>query len=128
MHLVWRGLSDAGLKPMLQERLCDALRRGVPLLDVLVGGRQPPPVPEPKWGAWMGLDETAAIPRPQFAGDEDWKPSASVGLGANDHPFMWFNKYMTTAMREELVSNSNKYHGYLRALGKEVYPRCAVCL
>eukprot|EP00962_Isochrysis_galbana_P017987 scaffold5178_cov107-Isochrysis_galbana.AAC.1 len=50
--------------------------------------------------AWMGLDETAAIPRPQFAGDEDWKPSASVGLGVNDHPFMWFNKYMTTAMRE----------------------------
>lgn len=124
MHLVWRGLSDAGLKPLLQERLCDALRRGVPLLDVLVGGRQPPPVPvpEPKWGAWIGLDETAAIPRPQFAGDEDWKPSASVGLRANDHPFMWFNKYMTTAMREELVSNSNKYHGYLRALGKEVYP------
>eukprot|EP00962_Isochrysis_galbana_P043197 scaffold16382_cov137-Isochrysis_galbana.AAC.1 len=37
----------------------------------------------------MGLDETAAIPRPQFAGDEDWKPSVSVGLGANDHPFMW---------------------------------------
>eukprot|EP00962_Isochrysis_galbana_P047282 scaffold19251_cov101-Isochrysis_galbana.AAC.1 len=28
-----------------------------------------------------------------------------MGLGANDHPFMWFNKYMTTAMREELVAN-----------------------
>jgi len=39
MHLVWRGLSDAGLKPVLQERLYDVLRRGVPLLDVLVGGR-----------------------------------------------------------------------------------------
>jgi hypothetical protein len=121
MHLWWRGLSDAGLKPVLNERLCDALRRGLPLLDVLAGGRQPPPVAAPKWGAWVDVD-AAAISRPHFAGDEDWKPSARVGLAANDHPFMWFNKYMSTAMREELVSNSNKYHAYLHALGKQVYP------
>eukprot|EP00967_Tisochrysis_lutea_P158958 scaffold327150_cov90-Tisochrysis_lutea.AAC.1 len=70
---------------------------------------------------WQPVDPSM-ISRPVYAGaSHAYVPSDSVGLRSSAHPFRWFEKFMTKPYRMELVTNSNKYKGWLLASGIEAY-------
>eukprot|EP00967_Tisochrysis_lutea_P128615 scaffold220205_cov37-Tisochrysis_lutea.AAC.1 len=118
MHLMWRGLSTSGDKTTLAERLRSGIAKSAPLLRALPSKSCARP-PETPWH-WEALSSaTRPISRTPFQGESNWAPAAQVGLDASSHPFSWFNKMMHVSMREKMVATTNKYQGYLIALGKE---------
>ena len=121
-HLVWRGLSAAGVKAELQSRLQKAIDDGVAVLPSIgtrsneLAARAPPP------RVWQPLDP-AKIDRPVYVGPEKFEPNPSLGWTYKTHPFKFMCAFYGRDIRELEVKNSGRYRGWLKCYADEIYPK-----
>ena len=126
LHLAWRGLSEAGLKADLLERLTQALADNVAVLEALPGRARP------SGGAasaapqelWQALDATQ-VDRPVWTGPDGMFEPTNKDLKSTTHPFEYMDEFYPKSFREQEVTNSKRYRGFLKLMDNDVYPGAA---
>ena len=127
VHLWWRALPRSGLKADLLARLEQAVKDNVPVrtpeqaATARGAGDAAPPAAVPKV-QWEPVDADK-IERPAFEGSEQFTPRSQLNFKHSTHPFEYMNQFYPKEVRDLEVENSEKYRGYVKMMGKEVYPR-----
>ena len=121
-HLRWRACSTSGNKAQLRERLEQAIKDGVSVLESL-GARagRGSGAQAGEIQGWEALD-SSKVSRPTYDGEDKFVPKASLGFTPQTHPFEYMSAYYPKSIRELEVENSERYRHHLAANFTEIYP------
>jgi hypothetical protein len=120
-QLRWRGLSTAGNKSTLLERLQKAIADGVAVLDALPDkAARAAAAKAAESLRWEAVDPSK-VDRPAYTGHGKFVPKAELGFTPTTHPFEYMDAYYPRAIRDLEVTNSNRYRHHLALHGKEIY-------
>lgn len=123
-HLWWRKQPTTGNKEPLKQRLQESINRGDALRsveDARAAGNAPVEAGGAAKVQWEPLD-ASKVTRPTYTGADKFTPRADLGLTHWTHPFEFMDAFYPKSLRDLEVANSARYRGYIKMVGKEIYP------